>query len=135
MSNRDLIIKLEHLAFRAMPALNTEEYDGWLLRFAEGYTGRANSVNPLQAGELDLEEKVIYCEQRYDQEGLATLFRLTDVYQPPQLEDMLIARGYQRRMDSPVSIYTADISEAAITPAPRRGENTRMRSNCSVTVA
>ncbi|QPC83455.1 GNAT family N-acetyltransferase [Phototrophicus methaneseepsis] len=115
MLDKALVLQLEHLAFRAMPALKTEDYDGWLLRFADGYTGRANSVNPLEGGDMDLHTKIDYCEARYDQEGMATLFRLTDIYQPVELEEELIKRGYQRRIDAPVGIYTAPVTVSPIT--------------------
>ena len=36
---------LEEVMLNALPSLNTMYYDGWNLRFAEGYTNRANSVN------------------------------------------------------------------------------------------
>ena len=37
---------LERLTFRARPSFETVEVDGWILRFTDGYTKRANSVNP-----------------------------------------------------------------------------------------
>ena len=38
---------LEHLAFNAWPALRVVVQGNWLLRFADGYTKRANSINAL----------------------------------------------------------------------------------------
>ena len=37
-------IHLEELAMNAWPAIQTYLYDGWIVRFANGYTKRANSV-------------------------------------------------------------------------------------------
>ncbi len=41
-----LVPQIERLSMRAWPALEEEWLDGWLLRAAQGYTDRANSVNP-----------------------------------------------------------------------------------------
>ena len=37
----------EELSLNSHPAIQTNYYDGWLLRFGNGYTARANSVNML----------------------------------------------------------------------------------------
>ena len=42
-----MIRTLEELSMNALPALQTMLYGGWVLRFANGYTRRANSINPI----------------------------------------------------------------------------------------
>jgi ribosomal protein S18 acetylase RimI-like enzyme len=91
---------LEHALFRAWPSLSSCYYDGWLLRFAEGYTRRANSVNPVDGSTEDTAHKIAVCEQRYQQRGLLPHFRLTRTSQPDDLEAHLTARGYQRSSDT-----------------------------------
>ncbi len=44
----------ENLSFNTHPALVTEKYDGWLIRYSNGYTKRANSVSPLGESSIDL---------------------------------------------------------------------------------
>ena len=45
--------RLEEVAMNAWPALQQMLFDGWILRFAQGYTKRANSVHPLFESHLD----------------------------------------------------------------------------------
>jgi GNAT superfamily N-acetyltransferase len=66
------------------------------LRFANGYTKRANSINPTYP-ELDghHERKITTCEAVYGSRGLPTIFRLTSFGAPQGLDDRLIAKGYR----------------------------------------
>ncbi len=103
-----MIRNLEELALNAWPALQTVACDGWLLRFAEGYTRRANSVNPLYPSMLDLDEKVAWCEQFYSERGLPVVFKLTDAAQPPGLDARLANKGYV--LDAPTAVQTLVLS-------------------------
>src|SRR5690606_30055125 len=86
----------------------TVVYDGWLLRFADGYTRRANSVHPLYAGALPVDAKIEACERLYRAHGLRTVFKLTEVSQPRGLDEALEARGYS--YDSGALIMTAPVT-------------------------
>ncbi len=61
---------LEKIATAGHPGLESEMYDGWELRFSEGFTRRANSVSVYEPGKLSIEEKVEYCEKRYAEHNL-----------------------------------------------------------------
>ena len=88
--------RIEELTLNAWPALQTYVYDGWLLRYAEGYTKRANSVSPIYAGTLtDIEEKVARCERFYAEAGLPTVFKLVPFVPNEELDGLLEARGYR----------------------------------------
>ena len=87
------ILFYEELALNAHPALQTQFYDGWVLRFANGYTKRANSINPLYSYELDLHEKIEQCEKKYTAHGLPAVFKLTDG-SDPSIDKALDERGY-----------------------------------------
>ena len=89
----DTILLYEELSLNAHPALQTQLYDGWVLRFANGYTNRANSVNPLYPSTLDLQEKIAECEKRYFAHGLPAVFKLTDATDP-NIDKALEQRGY-----------------------------------------
>lgn len=57
---------LEEYSLNAWPALQSFVYDGWLLRFAAGYTKRSNSINPIYKGESKkVLDKIKYCESIY----------------------------------------------------------------------
>ncbi|MGJ3241209.1 MAG: GNAT family N-acetyltransferase [Anaerolineae bacterium] len=109
----EAIRQLEYITLNAWPALETEQYDGWLLRYAKGYTGRANSVNPLGGSRLPLSEKIAYCERWYQARGLPPVFRLNLAMQPPELDAYLEARGYRRYNET--LVQRADLHQL---PAP-----------------
>ena len=113
-----MIRRLEEFSLNAWPALQTLLYDGWVLRFANGYTKRANSINPLYASTLDLREKIEYCERVYQSRNQRVVFKMTASVQPENLDEVLNRAGY--RVDSPTSVQLLDLaalSEKPIHPA------------------
>jgi ribosomal protein S18 acetylase RimI-like enzyme len=99
---------LEELAMNALPALESELFDGWILRAAGGYTGRANSAAPLYPGELEAAEKVGHTETWFRSRGLTPMIRLTAAAQPTNLESVLADRGYRLR-DEGVSVQICSL--------------------------
>lgn len=91
---RLLHFRIEEMSLNGWPALQTLVYDGWLLRFAEGYTKRSNSVNPLFGHTLELDTKIRECEGRYERQNLRTVFKITPFSQPSVLDGELASRGY-----------------------------------------
>ncbi len=102
-----MIQTIEEFSMNAWPCLQTVIYDGWILRFAEGYTKRANSINPLYPSSRDVEGKVSACEEVYRRKRLNVVFKMTEAAHPAGLDDLLAARGY--RVDSPTSVQVADL--------------------------
>jgi ribosomal protein S18 acetylase RimI-like enzyme len=80
----------------------------WILRFAGGYTRRANSVNPLGAPAGDLSEAIETSESHFRERGLRTVFKLTRESQPPELEGVLHERGYE--LAAPTRVMTLSLS-------------------------
>lgn len=112
--------RLEEAGLNAWPALRVALVDGWLLRFADGFTKRANSVNPLY-GPIDgdaagLDPRIEAAERLYGEAGRRTIFRLTPLA-PEALDGRLDQRGY-RRIDETV-VQTANL--AALEPATDPG--------------
>ena len=109
-----MIRTLEELAANAWPPLQTVLYDGWVLRFADGYTRRANSVHPLYASGLDVGRKIETCERFYQDKGLAVVFKMTPAAQPEHLDDLLAARGYA--IDARTSVQVLDLNSLDKAP-------------------
>ncbi|NIK77353.1 GNAT superfamily N-acetyltransferase [Paenibacillus castaneae] len=87
--------RIEEMSFNGWPALQTVLYDGWLLRFAEGYTKRSNSIQAIYGNTLELEHKIRSCERLYQREGTRTVFKMTPFIQPASLDEELALRGYE----------------------------------------
>jgi len=109
----ELIRSMEEVSMNALPSLQTVYYDGWVLRFANGYTRRSNSVNPLYSTQSGIEigEKIELCEKLYRSKGLRVVFKLTDAATPSDLNTILDARGYAHGDYSPVSIQLAGLDK------------------------
>jgi N-acetylglutamate synthase len=111
-----MIQTVEELSMNAWPALQTLVYAGWFLRFANGYTRRANSVMPLYAFGGEPLEKVLFCEKVYADQGLPTIFKMTAASQPAELDALLAARGYQA--DARTSVQLLNLSRLESVPNP-----------------
>lgn len=104
---------LEAAAFAAWPALSETLYRGWHLRWAEGYTKRANSANAgpqAQAlGEADIDSVAGFYQARQ----LPAIFRLTSATSPAGVDALLGRLGYQHRDASLVLHGALDSASAA----------------------
>lgn len=89
----DEVWRLEELALNAWPALQTAVVEGWLLRFAEGFTKRANSACALP-GARPLQAVLPEIEARYAARGIGCCIRLTP-QAPPGTDTLLAARGWR----------------------------------------
>lgn len=78
----------------ALPALQTNVYDGWILRFANGYTKRANSINPIYSSTEDLNQKIEKVEQIYRKRDLKVVYKMTEQVSPENLDKTLENSGY-----------------------------------------
>jgi GNAT superfamily N-acetyltransferase len=104
-----LIEHLEEISFNAWPAREQVRYDGWVLRFSQGYTKRANSVTPLYPGSLGLEAKIEYCQAAYRSRGLPPIFRLPELEGVQELDRLLERKGY--RVLHPTQVLWQDLAD------------------------
>jgi GNAT superfamily N-acetyltransferase len=109
-----MITTIEELSLNAWPSHQTLLYDGWVLRFANGYTRRANSVIPLSPSSIDLDEKIAFCEGIYREQMLDVVFKLTPAAFPPNLDESLSARGY--RKDASTAVQILDLEAVNLKP-------------------
>ena len=101
---KEQIQKYEEMCLNGHVALNTFFYDGWILKFSEGYTGRANSVSLLYPSSKPIAEKVAFCENMYKKQGLSCQFKLTEF--DTEINDFLTKRGY--KIATPTDLMVCD---------------------------
>ena len=107
-----LIRRIEELSLNAWPCLRQIVHDGWLLRFADGYTGRSNSVQPLYEGEADVQVKIAFCEDAYARLGIPCLFKMTEAARPAGLDALLESLGYRAFNHTSVQVLDLGGSDA-----------------------
>lgn len=115
MTINKTIQKVEDLSMNALPALQTQIYDGWILRFADGYTKRANSINPVHFSEEDLNSKLEYCQKLYLQKNLKVVYKLTSQIHPEDLDTVLENNGYSLEGLTSVQLLSLDEIEDSLT--------------------
>ena len=102
-----MIRTIEELSLNAWPAVQTLLVGGWVVRFAGGYTRRANSAIPLYPVQGDPDPQISACEALYRARGLPVIFKMTSACTPPDLDERLAARGYA--FDAHTSVQVLDL--------------------------
>src|SRR6267143_1374376 len=74
--------RLEELAFRGWPALESRDIAGWRLRFAGGYTKRANYINALGPDAETGPATIRALEAAYRTRGQPPIWRLSPLAPP-----------------------------------------------------
>jgi N-acetylglutamate synthase len=108
-----MIREIEEISMNAWPALQTMHYDGWIIRFANGVTKRLNSVNPIYASKINVDEKINYCEKLYRSQNLPPCFKITEIAQPSGLDHTLEEHGYEHVFD--ISVQLLNINQGKFT--------------------
>jgi ribosomal protein S18 acetylase RimI-like enzyme len=100
----ELLSRIEDAGLNASAPPQQRWVDGWIVRFSPGKAQRARCINAVASGRLPLSEKLAYSQTLYRAAGLRLLFRVTPFSQPPELDDWLAQRGYQRFGDTHVMV-------------------------------
>ncbi len=98
VGGRDMNIplqRLEEISLNASPFIQQIIYDGWLLRFSEGQSKRANGVSVIAPSSLPLESKIKECEAWYAAKNLPAVFRVTSMTKDKALDATLVQLGYE----------------------------------------
>ncbi|WP_205326307.1 GNAT family N-acetyltransferase [Glycomyces sp. YM15] len=120
------ILELERLLAATWPALESAELGGWVLRYAEGFSRRANSVLALTAPPGGLESALEAVEAWYGERGARPLVSLAGGV-AKRLDEELAARGWEaeagtavmvKPLDSAVYDRAAYEGEAVVADAP-----------------
>ena len=82
MTPASLAWQVEETCRNAWPALRQVLLDGWVLRFSDGLTRRANSANPLPADFNRADALIPACEALYRRQLLPTIFRVPSIIDP-----------------------------------------------------
>ncbi len=107
MTDIDVVRATEERLVNVWPAVATLVMDGWVVRFANGYSGRANSASAIiQGARLDA-QLLDHIERLYRQAGLPPQVRVTPVCDT-SVEPMLSAGGYRVKDQS--RIMTLDLA-------------------------
>jgi len=101
---------LEELSLNAWPATKITHYDGWVLRFSNGFTRRANSVNVLCPSRLAIPTKVDWCEDQYTFAELPTVFKIFPDELTQDLTEELDQRGYETEGEA--HVMTLDLPDS-----------------------
>jgi N-acetylglutamate synthase len=88
--------RIEELSMNAWPALENILYDGWIIRFSNGYTKRANSINPIYKSTIDINEKEKYCYELFKNKKLPVIYKLVDCKEHRNLDGILESIGYEK---------------------------------------
>jgi GNAT superfamily N-acetyltransferase len=88
---------LEYAGFRAWPALNQQEVDGFVLRSSQGFTKRANSANLVRPLMSCHKELVGRCEKHFFDQSLPSIFRIPSFIESAGLDEYLDQNSYQAK--------------------------------------
>jgi N-acetylglutamate synthase len=118
----ELIRGLEERLVNLWPAVTTLMMDGWVIRMANGYSGRANSASAIQTG-AELTPALLHLiEALFTQAGLSPCVRVTPVARRGTLE-ILLARGYRIKdhtlvMMAPIGSHIGAADAVQMEPKP-----------------
>ncbi|MFW9823381.1 MAG: GNAT family N-acetyltransferase [Candidatus Thorarchaeota archaeon] len=97
MKSKREIKQFQEFLLNSWPAKHYYFLNGWILRFTEGVTSRANSVFPIRytGTQKSLENDITIVENAYKAYRLPAVYTMHEYYEPKNLKIKLLERGYQ----------------------------------------
>jgi N-acetylglutamate synthase-like GNAT family acetyltransferase len=87
---------IEEMTMNAWPSIQTMFFDGWIIRMANGYTKRANSINPIYSFENNIMKKIKYCENIYRKNNLPVIFKIIQCDEYKNIDKILDNLDYEK---------------------------------------
>lgn len=115
MSSRSLAWRVEETTLNAFPSLRQIIYGDWLLRFSDGFTRRANSINPRAARIETLDVDIETCAALFRQGGQQPIFRVPEICDS-RLDARLESLGYTAEGGT-LTLF-GDLAETEAKPDP-----------------
>lgn len=105
------ILAFDRMAADAWPAPYVTDLGGWIVRYGEGVSRRANSVAPWPStsGGHSLIDQIEAAERFYQDRNLPPRFQISPAAEPETLDDELVGRGYE--IEAPVTLMIADVQD------------------------
>lgn len=87
---------LQEYLMNSWPAKHYYFLNGWILRFTDGVTSRANSVFPVRytGTQKTLDEDIDLVEKAYKAHYLQPVYTIPEFHEPKNLKSKLLKRGY-----------------------------------------
>ena len=117
----ELVHGLETRMMNAWPAIHTQMVDQWIVRLANGYSGRANSASALAPGAGLTDGALAHVESLFDAAGIRPLVRITPLADA-SVDAELTAAGWSLDNESLVMVAPLDgntVVDPHATLAPR----------------
>ena len=97
--NLETVRACEERLVNVWPAVSTLLMDGWAVRFANGYSGRANSASAVVPGAAMDDGLLGWIERLYRDAGMPPCVRITPLARP-EVQPLLLGRGYRVKDES-----------------------------------
>ncbi|MFX1477251.1 MAG: GNAT family N-acetyltransferase [Promethearchaeota archaeon] len=97
MNSEREIKRFQEFLLNSWPAKDYYFLNGWILRFNDGITSRANSVFPIRYSgtQKTLTKDIKMVKTAYKAYNLPALYTMHEFHEPKNLKEELLSRGYQ----------------------------------------